>query len=1080
MAADGTVTIEIKATGADSVAKQAESIKREFSSIDPAIKKSGSTLDSLKSKLNMSAPVQAAKRAFSGLGTGMSSAVTKAKSALTGLGSGLKTAGSKFMELGRDSESAGGLLGSFREKLSFGAIAGAASSAITALTGGIGDLISQAVSASDAMDKFKSTMKFAGFSDKEIGTASKAVKKYADETVYELSDVSNTTAQLAANGIKNYTGLTQAAGNLNAVAGGNADTFKSVAMMLTQTAGAGKLTTENWNQLADAIPGASGQLQAAMKKNGAYTGNFRDAMADGQITSDEFNKALYQLGMNDSAVKAAKSTQTFEGAIGNLQANVVTGINNIINTIGKAKITTLIGQISNGIVGGLSAVANALVFVSAHADVFKAVAVGVIAVTAAMKGAVVVSSLLNAALTANPFGIVVKLLAMVTAGLVYFFTKTKTGQALWAKFMAFLKGSMSGVVSFFTSAWSAITSAFSSAMKAIEPVTSAIGGFFSTLATSAKTALSSGLSKLAPLFSQMGAAVSKLGSAGLKQIGPLLDHMGGSFGKLGALIGPAISLLTKVGLAAVGITGPWGIAISAIASFIGMWAKTGELNADGVTQVFDGISSSIENFSNLIATYLPQIISVGTDLIVSLISGITAQIPQLVTVATNILTTLVTAIVTVLPTLITAGTQILTGLISAITAALPTLVQAGITIITGLLNALVLALPLLISAGIQVMMAILNALIAALPTIISAGVQILNALIMGIVQVLPMLVTAALQVIMALFNALIAALPTIIDAGVKILMALIDGLIQILPQLVNAALKIVTALFGALVKNAPKIIDAGVKLLTALINGLIKILPQLVSAAFKIAVALFTALVKNAPKILSAGVQLIKALISGVLKLIGQVGSAALKIGGKVISAIAGKAKSMASAGVDFVKGFIGGIGSMVGKVVQTAENIGKKAVDGVKKFLHIGSPSRVMRQIGVWTGEGFTNGMKDMLPKVSTMSDKMARAATIDTPAVSLGSVTGGRLTAEGLAGGRLSTLVSGGSSSNTVNNYTTNNTQGGMTDEVIGLLQTIADKSPVISGSSVVPALSPYIAQHQQTRQNLANRGATVNVTL
>ncbi len=28
-------------------------------------------------------------------------------------------------------------------------------------------------------------------------------------------------------------------------------------MVMTQTAGAGKLTTENWNQLADAIPGRS-------------------------------------------------------------------------------------------------------------------------------------------------------------------------------------------------------------------------------------------------------------------------------------------------------------------------------------------------------------------------------------------------------------------------------------------------------------------------------------------------------------------------------------------------------------------------------------------------------------------------------------------------------------------------------------------------------------------------------------------------------------------------------------------------------------------------------------------------------
>ena len=84
--------------------------------------------------------------------------------------------------------------------------------------------------------------------------------------------------EFAANGVPNYDKLAEAAGNLNAVAGGSADTFKSVAMVLTQTAGQRKLTTENWNQLSDAIPGASGKIQQALKEAGAYTGNFRDCL----------------------------------------------------------------------------------------------------------------------------------------------------------------------------------------------------------------------------------------------------------------------------------------------------------------------------------------------------------------------------------------------------------------------------------------------------------------------------------------------------------------------------------------------------------------------------------------------------------------------------------------------------------------------------------------------------------------------------------------------------------------------------------------------------------------------------------
>lgn len=224
-----------------------------------------------------------------------------------------------------------------------------AANSLTTLTGYISDTAHEALSASDAINKFKSTMKLGGWGEKEIAASAKEVQKYANDTVYELGDVSNTAAQLASNGIKNYMQLTEAAGNLNAQAGGTAETFKSVAMVMTQTAGEGKLTAENWNQLIDAIPGASGVLQEQMKKNGVYTGNFRDAMAKGKISADDLNKAMLQLGSNKGAVEAAKSTSTFEGAFGNLRAQVVTGIQEMIDKLGKKKMTDIINTITDSV-----------------------------------------------------------------------------------------------------------------------------------------------------------------------------------------------------------------------------------------------------------------------------------------------------------------------------------------------------------------------------------------------------------------------------------------------------------------------------------------------------------------------------------------------------------------------------------------------------------------------------------------------------------------------------------------------------------------------------------------------------------
>lgn len=234
------------------------------------------------------------------------------------------------------------------------AIGGLAVKGVTALWDTVKGFAGDVVNMSDSTDKFMNTMSFAGIDTKAVQAAAKETRKYADATVYGLDDIQNTTAQLAANGIGNYMELTEAAGNLNAVAGGNADSFKSVAMVLTQTAGAGKLTTENWNQLADAIPGASGKLQEALLKNGAYTGNFRDAMSKGEITADEFNKALMDLGMTDVAKQAATSTSTIEGAMGNLEAAVTGGLTDAFNLFKPA------------VTGGINAAAAAVTNLAQH------------------------------------------------------------------------------------------------------------------------------------------------------------------------------------------------------------------------------------------------------------------------------------------------------------------------------------------------------------------------------------------------------------------------------------------------------------------------------------------------------------------------------------------------------------------------------------------------------------------------------------------------------------------------------------------------------------------------------------------
>lgn len=322
-------------------------------------------------------------------------------------------------------------LGSLKSAFSFGAVAGLAHNAISSVVSGVQGLVGEAVNASDSLMKFSKTMEFANFGKSQIESSKKEMKDYADKTVYGLEEILNTTAQLASNGIPNYTELTKAAGNLNAVAGGSSDTFKSVAMMLTQTAGAGKLTTENWNQLADAIPGASGLLQDAMLKNGAYTGNFRDAMAQGQITSDEFNQAITQLGMNDGAVKAATSTDTLSGSWEQMKSTVINGLQSIIEKIGVENITGFIDKVTKKIEEAIPKIENIVddikdfvQWISDNREPLTWLAGAITGIVVAIKGLSAVSAIFGA-LSLATGGIVIVLGALIGA-LVVAYTKSET------------------------------------------------------------------------------------------------------------------------------------------------------------------------------------------------------------------------------------------------------------------------------------------------------------------------------------------------------------------------------------------------------------------------------------------------------------------------------------------------------------------------------------------------------------------------------------------------------------------------------------------------------------------------------
>lgn len=102
---------------------------------------------------------------------------------------------------------------------------------------------------------------------------------------------------------------------------------------------------------------------------------------------------------------------------------------------------------------------------------------------------------------------------------------------------------------------------------------------------------------------------------------------------------------------------------------------------------------------------------------------------------------------------------------------------------------------------------------------------------------------------------------------------------------------------------------------------------------------------------------------------------------GNVVKAIGNLGKTLYDKGKELVQGLIDGIKSMnqaVSDAIMGTTRYAKKgAIDGLK----IGSPSKVFREYGMWTGMGLVVGIDSMTGKIAAAAAGMADAAMVDIP---------------------------------------------------------------------------------------------------
>lgn len=737
----------------------------------------------------------------------------------------------------------GGLLGSFKSLVA---------PALAVLGSGMfAGFIADAARASDATDKFKSTMNFAGLDTSAIDAATKAAKQYADQTVYDLPTIQATMAQLASNGVTNYTDLTKAAGNLNAVAGGNAETFKSVSRTLTQSAGAGKLMTEDWNMLADAIPGASGPLQNALKEAGAFEGNFKKAMETGQISSEEFQAAITKLGDTPIASEAARSTKTFEGALGNLNATINSGLMGALDAV-KPQLTGMINGVATGIGNAFQFVGNAISGIKSlimNGDVTPALL--------SMLGVEEDSPVIGALLWLQDkiwavFGGIQNFIAGFTIP-----ADSLTSQLNGAFSPAFAVGIRLQIAVQTALNWvrdfvagftlppldAAVLGPLDGLVGAGVAVRAKVEGVFNGIRD-----FIAGFTIPRPALLDAGVDMS-----GLVGVGATVRDL---FGQLGAALAPLIPHIAELW----STLSPVNLLFQSIAPFIGplvgMFANLAVTIGGSLVTAIVQILPSIMQLQTTLVGVFQGVLATALPLILQLVTMLGQTFAQLLPV----LVPIITQVVALAATLLTQLAPIFTQLISTI---LPVVVSS-LGLILGAITPLIGTIAGILIPIISALMPIVVTVFSVIADVVTNAMQIVQ----GIIQVVTGIISGNwAQVFSGLLN--------IVSGVFGFILSIISGALQLVISVVGNGLNAVFGFFVSIFSGAVSYVSGA---FMSIVNGAGGMLSDLLGFFGGIGGKILGALGNVGQVLFDAGKNIVQGLIDGIGSMLGAIGRAVLNI----------------------------------------------------------------------------------------------------------------------------------------------------------------------------------------------------------
>lgn len=334
--------------------------------------------------------------------------------------------------------------------------------------------------------------------------------------------------------------------------------------------------------------------------------------------------------------------------------------------------------------------------------------------------------------------------------------------------------------------------------------------------------------------------------------------------------------------------------------------------------------------------------------------------------------------------------QALSGIGQAVTELAPEIINA----IPKLVEEVV---PSLMSSAVSLVTVLGQSLLTASSSLFNIGIDLIKQVSDGLVQGVPNMLKNVLPVITNLTGTLRSNAGTLIDTGIELITNLAQGLIDGIPTLAENIPEIIANIVGIITDNAPKLISAGVELIANLVSGIWENREAIIDGfadlfgtvadsitsydwaglgrtvithignGIKAVGASIISLVRNTAQNawnsfkniswVQAGISAVTSIANGIRNLISTIPNTLRSIGTTAFSSF--RSISWVSLGSNIISGIVSGLRASASAVTNFLVSLAKGALNTVKKFLGIGSPSKVFRdEVGKWIPEGIALGI--------------------------------------------------------------------------------------------------------------------------